>query len=328
MIIRRAVAEDIPQLYEFNHRMYPERTNYKEIVDFWISKGPNEVNNIVVTVDDDGIIRGQQFFSSMAYFRNGIEVESTWAFDLIVDEELRSGSHGFSLMWRCKKEHPNSMSSGSNDISLPINLKIGNKHIGDLKKFVGISNPIWLCTSVFRGNVESSSFPMEIAANGNTFKKIPDTTGIPVYSKSFNPHLIDFSRNKEFLSWRFFNDLHDYVLYKSETTDDYFVVRTIVKHHITALVLVDYRCRLTSDISFRAIMESFIRLASKLKIFMLIVGSSLSVIDNVCLDYHMKSVGRDRPILGMIDCDNPDEQRLKRNFVCLTLADSDGDITW
>ena len=40
MEIRRAKKEDLDQIYDFNHRMYPERNNYKEIVDFWIAKSP------------------------------------------------------------------------------------------------------------------------------------------------------------------------------------------------------------------------------------------------------------------------------------------------
>ena len=328
MKIRRAVAGDIPQLYEFNRRMYPERANYKEIVDFWISKGQEEINNIIVTAEDDGTIRGQQFFSSMSYYLDGKEIDSTWAFDLIVDEELRAGSHGFSLMWKCKKEHPNSMSSGSNDTSLPINLKIGNKHLGDLKKFVGISNWLWLCTSIFRGNISHQKYPKEIGTEGVVFQKVTAPEQLPDYTMSFNPQLLEISRKHDFLKWRFFTHLHDYVFYKRKNSEDYFVVRTIVKKHITALVLVDYRCQLADESSFKIIMKAFTRLASKLRIFMTITGSSMAVSDKVCEDFHMKAVGRDRPILGMIDCDNPEEKRSKRNFILLTLADTDGDITW
>lgn len=328
MKIRRATTEDITQLYDFCHRMYPERTNYKEIVNFWLSKGAEEINNIIVAVDDDGKIRGQQFFSSMSYYRDGMEINSTWAFDLIVDEELRAGSQGFSLMWKCKKEHPNSMSSGSNETSLPINLKIGNKHIGDLKKFVGITNPLWLCTSFFKGNLKMQHFPTEIKVENVIFKKVTNPELLPSYTKSFNSQFLEISRKHDFLSWRFFTQLHDYVFYKCETSDDYFVVRTIVKKHLTTLVLIDYRCPLKNESSFKVIMKAFTHLASALKIFMIIVGSSLTVSDKVCQDFQMRAVGRDRPILGMIDCEEPEKKRMERDFICLTLADTDGDITW
>ena len=328
MKIRKATKEDIPALYEFNHRMYPERENYKEIIDFWLGKSSNEIENIVIAIEDDGRIRGQQFFSSMSYYIDGSEISSTWAFDLIVDEELRAGSQGFSLMWKCKKIHSNNMSSGSNDISLPINLKIGNKHLGDIKKYVGLSNPLWLFTSLFRGNIKPNKYPQQIKASNFVYKKIDNPQDLPSYTQGFNSQLLEITRKKDFLKWRFFTKLHDYVFYKNEENDDYLVVRTIIKQHITALVLVDYRCQLIDGKSFYEIMKAFVRLASQLRIAVLITGSSMAEADNICEAFHLKAVGRNRPILGMIDCDDSDSWRKNRDKILLTLADSDGDITW
>lgn len=328
MLIRRATISDLPQLYVFNHRMYPERDNYKEIIDFWISKGAKEIENIIIVIDDDGRIRGQQFFSSMSYYYNGEEINSTWAFDLIVDEELRAGSYGFSLMWKCKRLNPNSMSSGSNDISLPINIKIGNKHIGDLRKFVGITNPLYVFTSVLQVNAKSKDFPKSIKVENGSFMKIENKKEMPSYSVPFNTHLLEISRKYDFLLWRYFSNLHDYVFYKRKDSDDYFVVRTIVKHHISALVLVDYRCQFTVKQPFESIMSAFVELASKMKFFIYIVGSSLSIVDKTCAKFHMKAIGRDRPILGLINNDVTEEEREMRNYILLTLADTDGDITW
>ncbi len=328
MRIRRATAEDLQQLYEFNHRMYPERLNYKEIIDFWVSKTPDAISDIIVVADDDGKIRGQQFFSSMSYYRDGVETNGVWAFDLIVDEELRAGSQGFSLMWKCKKEHPNTMSSGSNDVSLAINMKIGNKHVGNLKKFVGMANPLWLFTSVWRGNIASRKFPRVLKTSGAIYRKIDNPEDIPTRKRSYNPLFLEYSRTKEFMAWRYFSRLHDYALYKRDANDDYFVVRTIVRNHVTSLVLVDYRCQLSDDSDMNEIFRAFRGLASKLKLSILIVGSSVAVVDRVCEHHHLKAIGRDRPVLGMIDCDNPEKVREERNFVLLTLADTDGEVTW
>ena len=328
MKIRRATSEDLQQLYAFNHRMYPERLNYKEIIDFWIAKSPEAINDIIVVADDDGKIKGQQLFSSMSYYRDGVEVDGTWAFDLIVDEELRAGSQGFSLMWKCKKEHPHTMSSGSNDISMAINMKIGNKHIGDLKKFVGIANPLWLLTSVFRGSVPSNKFPQVLKTKGAIYQKIEHLENIPQIKESYNLQLLEYSRKLDFITWRFFSGLHDYALYKRDLSDDYFVVRTIVRNHVTSLVLVDYRCRLSDESNMDKIICAFKSLASKLKLGVLIVGSSVALVDSVCMRYHFKAVGRDRPILGMISCEDSDRVRETRNFILLTLADTDGEVTW
>lgn len=325
MKIRRAQDKDLQGLYEFNHRQYPERSNYKEIVDFWVSRKKNEINNFVLAVGDNDEIKGQQFFSTMSYFYEGNKVDSVWAFDLIVDEDLRSASQGFALMWKCKKEHPNSMSSGSNDNSMRINIKIGNKHIGNLKKYVGLFNPLRLVTSLFRGTISAAHFPDKLTAGNNLFEK---TNEMPSYTSPFNADLLEIGREKDFMDWRFGSTLHEYVVYKSADADDYFVVRTIVKKHITALVLIDYRCVAKDSIAFENILKALKKLAGKLHLAMVIVGSSLSNFDAACEKHGLKAVGRDRPILGFVNTEGKQDAIDNRNFVFLTLADSDGDTTW
>ena len=79
--------------------------------------------------------------------------------------------------------------------------------------------------------------------------------------------------------------------------------------------------------SFESVMVAFRKIASTLKIGVLIVGSSMSKVDDICEKYKMRAIGRHRPIIGFTNCYNK-EKIEKRDFVLLTLADSDGDITW
>lgn len=328
MKFRRADNSYIKSLYDFGRRMYPERKNYRQIIDFWLSKGEKEIENIVIAVDDENNIRGQQYFSSMNYYYEGEKKDSVWAFDLIVDEELRAGSQGFALMWKCKKIHPNSMSSGSNDISLPINLKIGNTQIGELRKYVGIRNPLCLFASLFRGEIAKEKYPNVVAVGKRSFLKVAKPDDLPDLKKPYNHQLLEIGREKDFLKWRFFSDLHDYVFYLDKKNNDYFVVRSIVKKHVTALVLIDYRCDLANDNSCKNIIDGFTTVAKKLNLAVMIADSSTKAMDEVCESRKMKSLGRPRPILGILDCEEKMNSIQNREFVLLTLADSDGDITW
>lgn len=325
MIIRRATKEDIRQLYDFNHRMYPARENYREIVDHWLSRADDAINDIVLCVDDEGKIRGQQLFCRMAYYYKGEKVDSTWAFDLIVDEELRAGSQGFALMWKCKKMHPNSLNSGCNDISLPISLKIGNSRLGNLRKYVGLVNPLYAAMSFFRKH--ENDFPEMVRSKGSEFLKI-SKEDLPDMTKPFNDSLLEIARDKDFLAWRFFSPLHKYAIYRLKDGNDYFAVRTIKKDHTTALVLVDYRCDLSTASQFGSIMLAFQQLARMMHIGIVIVGSSLATVDKVCEESGMRSVGRERPILGFLKCDDRKIDIDNRKFILWTLADSDGDTTW
>lgn len=327
MEFRCANKGDLSELYRFSHSMYPDRTNYKELIDFWVSKDTDEISNIVLAVDEDNKIKGQQFFSTMKYNWEGERKDGVWAFDLIVDEDLRSESQGFALMWYCRKVHRNTLSTGSNDISLPINLKIGNAYIGNLKKFVGITNPLYLPFAINRGVVKREAFPDSVDVKGMSFRKV-DVKDMNLQTDVYNDGLLEIDRSKEFLNWRYSNDIHEYVIYKSASSDDYFVVRTIEKKHISALVLIDYRCSLDSSEMFDCIFKASKKIACSLKLPIMIFGSSLKITDDICRKHGFRSVGRDRPILGMLKVANWKEQIEARNFTLVTLADSDGETTW
>lgn len=324
MEIRQATKEDLQQLYEFNHRMYPERTNSKEIIDYWLSRHSDAISDIVVCVDENKVVRGQQFFCRMSYYYNGTKIDSSWPFDLIVDNEIRARAGGLALMRKSLKIHPNPLGSGSNDTALTIELRIGYRKIGTLRKYAGITNPFYVALSPFKN--KKIHFPSEFISNETTFRKV-DEKRLNDVGQAYNKQLLEISRDKDFLKWKFFSPLHEYGLYSQENSNNFFAVRIIQKKHIAALVLIDYRCDLSTQDSFKKIFRAFKHLANTLHIGVIIVGSSLTVVDKVCEQSRMKNVGRERPIIGILKCNDRQHDIEDRNFVLWTFADSDGDTT-
>ena len=328
MEIRTANNSDINSLYEFNTKSFPEKViNSKKYIDFWLSKSFDAINNITLLLDDQNKIVGQTIMSSMAYYYQQEKIKSVWGFDLIVNEKYRKESWGLDLMLFNGKINPKGWATGSGSLALAINLKLGMKLVGQIKKYVGIINPFWIFTAIGKKPISRKKFPIIINFSNIAFHLI-DKDKIPILTNPFNSNLLEIVRDSDFLKWRYFNDLHQYAFYKDFDSNIYFVLRTTVFHHIKVLLLVDYRCDSQKKEQFETILFAAKKIASKLHLPILITGSYLKTFDEILENDHFISIGRPRPILGHIKCKDRKEDIDNRNFVFVTLADSDGETNW
>ena len=319
---------DLQQLQDYNTKIYPDKViPAKDYLDFWLNRNERALDQCLILREVDGSIHGQVLASEMSYFYKQDRIDTVWLFDLIVDEELRQGGWGIDVLLACMDKHPRSCSTGSGPTALPIHLKMGNKMLGEIRKYVGLANPLCMITSPFRGNIRTEKFPSSVTTNGKTFRKL-SREEMPDLTKPYNDNHFEIARDKEFLQWRYFNDLHSYAFYKDEQSDDYFVVRTTIQKHITVMLLVDYRCNMSDDDSFETIYQAAKLVMGKLHIGIMIVGSSLKVVDNVLENHGFKSVGRPRPVIGFVKVKDRKADIEARNFLLSTFADSDGETNW
>lgn len=317
--------KEIPQLVEYNKQIYPERGEQtKPIIDFWVTRHSEAVSDIIV-VEKDRRFYGQEFFSKMSFYYKGVYEESHWCFDLIVDEDLRKDCVGLDFMQYALGEYPNYYCTGSGPDAVKLHLALGKQLLGDIRKYVCLVNPLWFVTSLFRNKVEKSKYPKVI---GEFWRKVESFDEMPKLRQPFNTNLFEVGRDAEFLKWRFFNDFHPYAVYVNDATKDYFVVTTIVQKHITAIVLLDFRCSLDDASAFKQIVKATHKIANTIHIPIVICGSSHTIIDNVLEAYHYKSLGRPRPIIGTKKYKKDKEVIKNRTFAFVTLAESDGEITW
>lgn len=320
--------KDLPHLQEYNSRIYPEKKiPAKDYLNFWLSRNDDAFNHFIVIKDDNGEIHGQVFSTEMAYYLRGKLTQSVWGFDLIVDENLRKDNWGLDLLLKYMELFPNSCATGIGPVALPIHKKMGSKMLGEIRKYVGIVNPLYLFSSPFRGNIKMEKFPLTVTVHGKTFRKL-SRNEMPDVIKPYNDELFEIARDKEFLQWRYFNDLHSYAFYKDEHTNNFFVLRTTVQKHITVMILVDFRCNMSSANDFEEIYLATKKVMSKLHIGMLIAGSSLKVVDDVLEHHGFKSIGRPRPVMGLVKVKEFKEKINRREFLFTTFADSDGETNW
>lgn len=136
--------KEIPKLIEYNKQTYPERGGYtKSIIDFWVARHSEAVSDIL-TVEKDGKFYGQEFYSKMAFYYKGVYEESHWCFDLIVDQKLRKDCIGLDFMQYALEEYPNYYCTGSGPDAVKLHLALGKQLLGDIRKYVGLVNPLWL----------------------------------------------------------------------------------------------------------------------------------------------------------------------------------------
>ena len=317
----------LEQLCEFNRRIYPQKLiPVQNYLDFFLSKSTTEKDSFIVLKDDEDNILGQILASSMSYLYQQTRVETVWLFDLIVDERLRKSAWGIDLLLKCMELHPMSCSTGSGPTALPIHLKLGNSYLGDIRKYVGILNPFYLLISYKKRVIPIDKFPMSIHMKQCTYHKI-GVDQLPMYEKPFNEDLFEICRDHDYLRWRYFSKLHNYVFYLRDDNISYFVLRSIDIKGFRVMELVDCRCKNT-ETEFEEIYQVAAKVTRKVGLPVLVCGSSLKTLDSVLERHHFKSIGRPRPILGFLKCKSRMEDIENRNFCFVTFADSDGETNW
>lgn len=322
--IKNLSAKHLDRLYAFNSRIYPDKViSAKSYIDFFLSKSKKEIGACIVLENQQEEIVGQIMVSSMSYFLDGRKVDSVWLYDLIVDEQLRKSAWGIDLLLYCMEQHPNSCSTGSGPTALPLHLKLGNKMLGEIRKYVKIVNPLYGITSMGRGIIPIDKFPKEI----NSYR-LMGKDELHDLNEPFNQSLFEIARDRDFLQWRFFSPLHSYAFYQNMQSDDYFVLRTTVMHGITVMLLVDYRCGMDDGTSFENMLAAVIRITKQLHLPIIVCGSTLAVIDQVLEKHYFRSYGRPRPVIGFVKCKDRKQDIVDRRFCFVTLADSDGETNW
>lgn len=328
MEVRVLRKEDLLELQDFNNRIFPNKQiSVDKYLNFWLGRNDESYNHCIVIKDEEGKIYGQVFSTEMSYYLNGTSVNSVWGFDLIVDQHLRKDNWGIDLLLKYIEMYPNACATGIGPQALPLQKAIGSKLLGEIRKYVGIVNPLLFVSSFFRGNIHNNKYPTDIKVNGKSYHKIL-REDLPKLSKPYNANLLEIARDKEFLQWRYFNDLHSYAFYKCEQSDDYFVVRTTILKHITVMLLVDYRCDMSNSDAMEDIYMAVKKIMQKLHIGMLIAGSTLDVVDKTLESHGCKSIGRPRPVMGIVRTKDFMKRIENRDFLFTTLADSDGETNW
>ena len=209
--------------------------------------------------------------------------DAAWGMDYVVDEEHRGSIAGVQLCKKALKENLH-FGIGLSDVSLKMHLIFNERVIGKMTKFVKIHKVFSLVNRSFKKNTRiQATFPEKIQVGNNCFYKVHR----PEEIKSDNGYwhedqYLEFSRNNDFLKWRFFYYQEKYTVYKLQDDTNnfksvYFVLKNIVWKNLNCFLLVDYRINANRD--FQNILKAVSKLAKINNIAATITGSSLDSLD-------------------------------------------------
>ena len=322
MKIRKLKEIDLPELIKFGEEVFPDRKSYySSLINFVLKNRIDGYTGGVGLFDGDKIC-GQSLFTQMTLWHRGIKEISGWGYELIVKEELRMDSWGLEVMMESRRIFPNTCATGSGPLALKLNLKLGNKLIGEIRKYVGLTS---LSLSSILAILPKGKIPENV--DGFRLIKFPEDFKTKNY---FNFNLIEAGRDSDFIKWRYFTaGFKKYYVYQNDS-GEYFVVRTIKQKGFRMLLLLDFRCDLSSEEPFRNILKAVKKIAIKVHDPFILCGSSHKIVDSILEEKHFKSIGRPRPIIvGKKFMEWIDKEKIEnRDFALITLADSDGEWSW
>jgi len=319
---------DIKNLLEFNKLVHPSNSTeeIRAYLDHWLAKVPDAMEYVITQKEGDEIV-GVNFLSPMSYLYNGKMIHSQWAFDLYVKEEYRKRNYGSYLLLAVKSSFPTHCATGSGPNAVKLLSKLKATQIGQIHKYVGISNPLYMLTSFSRGIVPIMQFPKSVYVKGQIFSRVA-FEDLPDINTPYNKSILEINHDTEFLKWKFFNNYREYAFYFNSDNNNYIVLRTIIKKHITLLMVSDYRCNVHSTDQVETLCLLAKKVAKKIGVAFVFCGSSLTCVDMVLEKLHFKAIGRHRPIMTYDKSYKNasfEEQIQARDFILVTLADSDGE---
>jgi len=337
MEIRRFEEKDFLSLVEFNSNVFNSRDKIAESINYRFFENPyaeKSAKEILIAQDKNEKIVGQILVMPTFFSLDDKIYPAFYGMDFFVNIENRNSLTGVILVNKFK-DLSNTFGIGLNDTSLAIFKAFNYKIIGFLPKYLRINNIFSLLRTQLsnKGKTNNSySFPDSICVNASTFKRVYNAEEIISKDGYWNTNLLEFTRSKEFIAWRFFYYPGKYVVYKFLSTGNnecskptFFVVRPIVWKKLNCLLLVDYRFDVLDTSMFSEILQSTVRLSKKLKMTGIITGCSLPSCEKKLKHNWFFKFGRKLEIVTKFQNGSKDNKQ-QTDTILITFADSDCDF--
>lgn len=332
MKVEYATPDMLPEIAGFNKMVFPSRDiRFEDYFHYKFLEHPLYKNTLnhsgcFITRDPEGNIAGQFNLMPCTYTLYGEPFSGGWGMDYIVAEAYRNEPYGMLLAKKVLRKEGH-FGVGLSPVSLKIHLAFGEKIIGGLKKYF---HPNLLAMYPFTNHKSDHyTFPEQLRLKGMVFYR---TDGIVAdrwpETETWDTASLLFNRTQAFMNWRFRKNAgcqHIYFAANNPNTG-YFVVRTGLWKGMKVLVLNDYRFQKDRPALFRQMLSACKKIMQAGRFKGILTTSSLTVTDNLLKKENFLSFGNERRIVSNIRLTATDEKLIaERNFVLLTLADSDSD---
>jgi hypothetical protein len=270
------------KLYAYIEKNYLNRP--KQYIDYCLNNLTDNIQGALLCLDEkDEIVGCQLCFPTKALIK-GEEQYIAWGHDLRIDEDYR-GDAGMMLMLEVSQLPVFGM--GLSDINKKIQKVLGSTFFDNIIIYGRLNR--FFIRSAFQGIVRKRNSlthfytPDKIQTRGQSFSKVNDAASLKIPNGGYwwgKRVDIDFIRDYDYLSKRFFNNFNKYYFYRLSVQEEYdscyFVIRPIVYKKIVALSIVDFRYDLNKPDQFSLITEAVNRIAKINKIGMVFYISNIN----------------------------------------------------
>lgn len=337
MIIKKFEEKDYIPLIEYNKAVYAKRNNieesfsYRFVINPFAKKASSET---LIAIDEKGDIAGQLLVMPSEFTFEGKTYNAFVGMDYFVNKQARNSLAGVILANKYKNLKFN-FGIGLTDESLAILNAFNVKAQGFMEKYIKINHLFSIFKFLFTSkqkNAKSFIFPDSINVKNVQFKRVQSPKEILATNNYWNYNIVEFTRNIEFITWRFFYYPNKYFVYKCasstnqhEVTSSYFVVRPIIWKNVNCLLLVDYRFNVKDEEMIGSMLKATIKLSRRLKMAATITGCSLPVFKKQLSRNMFFRFGRSMEIVTNFNVQDIVNNGSK-NKILVTFADSDGDF--
>jgi len=334
MIIKKFEEKDYQSLINYNTVVFNQRDKIEESIKYRFYANPfalNRQQKSLIAWDKEQNIIGQILVMHSEFSYEGKVYPAFLGMDYFVNVEARKSLTGVILANKYKDLKYN-FGVGLTDASLKVLLAFNVNIIGYLAKYIKINITFALKNYFLENDVSRPNnfvFPVSIKVKGGNFSRVFSPEKIVSREGYWNSKLLEFTRNKEFLSWRYFYYPDKYIIYKFDSSSHnidtepvYFVVRHIVWKKTNCLLLVDYRFNTTQKNTFNEIIDSVVKLSKKLKMSATLLGCSLPGFKKTLRNKLFFNFGRDLEIVSKFPLSTSSDS----DTIFVTFGDSDCDF--
>jgi len=337
MIIRRFENKDYQSLIDFNCKNFNKRDKIEESIIHRFFNNPFSVkdkSDILIAIDDRGEIIGQILVMLSEFNHEGNVYPAFLGMDYFVTKEARNSLAGIRIANKYKDLKYN-LGIGLTDASLAIMRAFNVPVVGYMSKYIKLTNIFSILKFLLASKIKTQSKfapPGSINLKGGRFVRVFNADELISETGYWNKNLLEFTRCKAFINWRFYSYPDKYFVYRyfthnseNNSIPNYFVVRPIIWKNSNCLLLVDYRFDPELKSMFNNILNSVGKSSQELKMAATITECSLPECEVDLKRNLFFKFGRKMEIVSKYPI-NLNKNESEKNSILVTFADSDGDF--
>lgn len=333
----------LPDLERFLKLIHPQLDNPGERILWFTFRTPflrdKQDPPALLALNKEDKIAGQFMLNNQEWFYGGVVNQGFFGYDFFIKESYRKSGIGALLLIRAVRQYNPFFGVGLTGPAEKLYEAAKVKEIGRLKKFLWINEPFsslrHILCSFFKPNYRmfgancNTEFPAG-AYSGSLVFKLAQTPVLEKYAPYYDPAVIEFSRSKEFLRWRYFDSDIKYHFYYCSDYDVplFFVVRPVLRKGLNLLSLVDYKVPVDDHIAWLSVLEAAKKIAKKMGFDGLVSAGSHVFFNQGFKKRGFLTVGKSAPIVSTILRNPLPEKGAVEGAIYITMGDADLDLNF